>query len=1230
MDRIRNQFRETYNQLCEQTRDRIIKEFATTDMKIKNRNLTDDDMFVGLNVLHPNNAELVGPHLRSMNEFCLRDVKSIISTVFAINRDFENVANPEVVQKINLDIKFDNVELSNPVASISGSSSTDVYPIDAIRSGTTYASNLSITANIKVTVYNHDGTTQVINKTVRRDNICQFPIMVGSCKCNTYNKSPLIKQMKNEDPTDAGGYFVIGGNERSVLMSENITYNVPRCFRNNFQKEKTRLEFISKPGDQHENSNQIIIVQTTSHGIVIEIARNRFKQILIPFFLIFRVMGINSDLEMFNIILYGEPEDMRKIMIDHLTHAMTASYEEFHDAINHIDISSATSYLINTIANKVFPHLKNLADDNEYKQAHETLMFVFDNYMLSHIGLHDKRYEKLKYLGMLINRLIKVHLEKFPETDRDSLVNKRIHPAGISFGKALKTHFNLSIILQILEKYSDEFRQYPIKEIDVAKIFKSVDGSKFANAMIKFITTGNKATITVASRRKVTNRTVTQLMPNKNQLADLSVGRQIKSHDSKESSKSSSRSIVRRQVHSTHPGLICIFHSPEGESVGINKQLCMFTIVSQSTISQPIKDLISKDVINPSFTEAQYMKLYPVFVNGDLLGYTQNNFSFIKNLINIRRTTDLIDKTVSIYTDTLTDEVHVWCDPGRLLGLTFIVYNNIDNPEYFDVEYKGVNTGTFRQGILFNEKHVEAIHAELIDLNYMFQNRIMEYVGAGENINCLYAACYDDIIKHHDDECVIFTHCIIPQSLIGITALTSPMAHMNQTTRLTFQGNQGRSTCGFYRLNWPYRPDNDTYLQFKNEFPIVQTNASKYLFPNGMNVVVGMGMYMGYNMEDSIITNKSAIDRGLFNCCKFTAIEVIYENSQIIGIPNISQTLDTKASSYGHLDSQGIVPVGYVAQRDDIIISMYTAIPEQFNSEFKYKDCSSKWPYDEPGIVRSIFHGINDKNKQFIKIAFEKSRPVQSGDKFSSRAGQKGVCSIQMVQSELPCTADGIFPSIIINPHCMPTRMTIGQLNEVPISEYAANKSTFINGTISYPQDLKKIEDELKDMGLNPYGLKHCYSGLTGEEIEHPMNLGLTYYQRLQKMVKDNIQVSSKTSAESLTRQPPSGKLKFGGLRIGEMEAWVLFMHGGMHLLAEKLFDHSDGFGIYICANCQYHNTTVVNIEEKIYKCINCNNYSDIRRVNSSWTSKLLLYHELNGMGIGIRTKLSPFIKEIE
>jgi DNA-directed RNA polymerase subunit B len=407
-------------------------------------------------------------------------------------------------------------------------------------------------------------------------------------------------------------------------------------------------------------------------------------------------------------------------------------------------------------------------------------------------------------------------------------------------------------------------------QVDLSSSVKSsVYGADFERSIMQTITSGNKAQITVNKKAR-TNRLSSQLLDRKNQIAVYSTLRQVTT-TSTESSKQSERANEMRRVHMSFLGYICIIHSPDGEKVGINKQLTLFASILGATSSEVIKDTLlnDKEVIalsNVSTDMIHQQKLTNIYVNGEWIGCSKNVLQLVKKYRAMRRKFE-INPLTTIYWDNTQNEAYFWVDVGRVVRPLMIVYNNQKNPEKFSSK-----SSKFEQGIAVSQNIIDGLKAKTIGVEYLLKHNIIEYITPEEQENYYLCPFFDQLRDDKHNELHEYTHCDIPQAILGITALTSPYANHNQTPRITFQTSQCKQTCGVFTLNWPYRCDKDTFLQYTCETPLVKTVASKYIFPNGSNAIVAIACYSGFYhlLIESVMTKFMASLRAGGNTFKLT------------------------------------------------------------------------------------------------------------------------------------------------------------------------------------------------------------------------------------------------------------------------------------------------------------------------------------------------------------------------
>lgn len=387
-----------------------------------------------------------------------------------------------------------------------------------------------------------------------------------------------------------------------------------------------------------------------------------------------------------------------------------------------------------------------------------------------------------------------------------------------------------------------------------------------------------------------------------------------------------------------------------------------------------------------------------------------------------------------------------------------------------------------------------------------------------------------------------------------------------------------------------------------------------------MNTIVAIAAYGGLNEEDSLIFNKSASERNLFAGSNYNFIKTVLEKGEKFQTPDEMTTTGIKNyANYEHLDN-GYIRPGTIVKYNDVLVGKVVELPLKKNGK-THKDASVVYPLEEKAIVDKVIRARNQDDVKFCTVKLSSNRQFTMGDKFSSRAGQKGIMGEGKYPADMLFTESGIIPDFILNPHSIPSRMTIGQLIEGLVAKICAIKGISMDASMFTKIDLNTLGDTLEKLGFDRYGNERLYNGMNGEWLDVEIFITPCYYQRLQKFVVDEVYSISTGPTNVLTFQPLEGKARRGGLRIGEMGHDVLAATGCTQFLMEKFREDSDGYEIYVCTNCGKR--PIVNEYIKKVICKNCP-YSDIVKVRSSWTTKLIL-QQLESSNVGVKLGTTPY-----
>ena len=960
---------------------------------------------------------MISATLNSFDNFVHHGINQIATQVFEMSFELDakdTIERDATIQKYSLDVTIDSVNVENPVKYDAATQQTSpMFPNEALLFDLTLASGVYVTATMVAKAYHKNGTVTTQKITIDNSLICKLPTMVKSKLCNTYNRSSEALIQLEEDPSDLGGYFVIKGNQYIIINMESMKYNESREFANEGHKNQLcRADIISKPGDAFENSYNCVLTLLTNFSIAINMSKAGFKEIEIPFFMFFRALGVYTTNEIVSFITYSfdDNDPLTKQMLNILEHAFTNSYAEM-DTLLKTEFSSEkvkTTASVNVIINrddvlhlltrciKEFDSYKaklRIAGEDDTMNIERFLLSRLernlDQKFLPHIGLTPAdRRKKAAYLGHMIHRMLLVHLNVLQSTDRDSYKNKRINDAGMSYSRSFKTQLNFMVVQRLKRQFMKDFKNNSFAEVNLQSLFKSaIRADDFEKALMNAIVSGDK-TLTV-NKMTFKNRLSSQQLHHKNKLNVITTLRSIDTPNKSNSAKSSERAITLRQVHPTGTGYICgITSADTGAKVGMSKQLSVVADITSAGSSEVLKSIVREDdqlipidVIMQDCTVIHKHNLHKVFVNGDWMGCLSEFAPFLAKYRAKRRNGE-VNMYTTVSNNLLSNEIHLWIDSGRLIRPLLVVYNNMGDKDY--------THDKFRQWIKLTDDHIAKLRTKEIDIDDLAREGIIEYISAEEHENCYIAFEFDRFKQHINDPLHRFTHVDIPQGNMGLVALTSVFANHNQAARIVFQTNQVKQTNSWPLKNWPFVAHKELYHQIYNEDPLVSTFAYKHIPPMGTNAIVAITIYGGFNQEDSLIVNKSSVDRGMFDAAHFTYEKAEIEQNEIVCRPDPSITSDIKSYCNYEKLVDGIIQTGTYVQDGDCLVGKVAKLQkaEMKDPNIIYTDRSMVYRKKEPAFVWKVIHGNNYDDRELIKIVFKTFRSTELGNKFSSRAGR--------------------------------------------------------------------------------------------------------------------------------------------------------------------------------------------------------------------------------------------------
>lgn len=1028
----------------------------------------------------------------------------------------------------------------------------------------TYA--LDVRANIEIDyTIGSDIETRKFEKVM----IGKLPLMLKSSLCYLSTMTSDELYDAGECKFELGGYFIISGAEKALLTQErlgdNMFYASKRVQQPSSEEKRTlsekelvmkldeatkdgKFEFIagvksvSEDGTKGPYSHFLVIPPknrksddpkvVASTPDFATFSTKRLALITLPGFTqpvplmsIFYALGLTNDQDIYDTFLAGIPQEERT-QYDETFAELILSHERF-----------VAQEMAKETDQDQDPNMLLLRKQTRTRSTGGIYVNLYDQ-MFPHCEKLEEEsaaafYRRKAYLlGELLHLAMDVAIGIKPKTDRDHFRFKRLIASGnLCFNEFrriykevskrmlteldTRLHFeqNAYVGKKIAELVQDENIEYYWRSFnflnDISKSFKGKWGGKdgVSQELSRLAYLG-----TVAQLRRVN--------------LDMDKGTKV---------------IEPRRIHSSSWGFMCPTDNPDGGNIGMIKSMTLFCSISTASDSRIIGKLIRGfssflqiSDIHPSTWNPSWTK---VFVNSDLVGVlTARAEEFHKLLLSKRRNQE-IDKFVSLCWTRIDNTYIISTDAGRVC-----------RPIYQE--------GTTGQEIMKTTKWDQ------------ISKKHMDYIDSQETESLRISMIpFSPTIPSEIHGSMIFS----------ASASVIPNSDFNQAPRNMFSCQQTKQACSWYNTAFNKRFDTiATWLNYAQR-PLSQTwtvgniLGKSGCLPYGENAIVALAIYSGYNQDDSIIVNDSSLRRGLFNTTYYHSYEkeeemldvATQKHTEFANIavdPKYRETVARKEGyNYDMLDSDGIIKQGSEINDETILVGIVTPVTNAGGQIIGYRDASYTPKRGQTGVIDGIYRYPTRDGLHAVKIRIAERRVPVLGDKYSARHGQKGTVGMRIPEEDMPYTASGLRPDMIVNPHAFPSRMTIGQFIETMSTKVGTHLGTLVDSTpFSTQGRVEEMKDLLLKTGYHPYGHEVIYNGQTGEMMETEIFMGPTYYLRLKHMVEDKINYRATGPKKLLTHQPVEGRSNEGGLRIGEMERDGLISHGLSKFLNESLMERSD------------------------------------------------------------------------
>lgn len=1033
---------------------------------------------------------------------------------------------------------------------------------------------------------------------LRNYPLFKMPIMLHSRYCMLNSKPEAWLKEAGECVYDYGGYFIVEGSEKVLITRQEQAFNT--LYIQNQEREPqiatyATISCLSPRTRQVKRVAFALLRRQRSIQVSIPFVRKP-----VPIFILFRAIGIQSDHDILKLIFPDFESAEAKLLMPMLQ-------ESIQEAFPFLDTYSAIQYI------KVLT--------KGFSEAH--VLDILHNQLFIHV--EDLPQARAFYLAECVRKILRVSAGIDPKTDRDDTRNQRCLSSGFLVRMLFQGVYTnwLKAAARIIDmEFKYNMSTYSGKNFENlfanGILFINTQRPKLSVPPEKFITAGIMRGFKGKWGSSVGEEKAGVLQP----LSRLSY-MDFLSH---------CRRVVLdfdtgmklpgpRRLHTSQFGYFCTHETPGGASIGITKNLSnLATISIAANPTAMIQWLFTRAGVIPceQMTASLAIRAIPLFVNGGIVGYTLRPI-MLRDVLKLFKWTGCMSATASISFSIREKQFFIYVDEGRpvrpLIHLgaqgalpseklaSAETWRNLILGKYPRTETKSLSSTEFFDPLAAKE------NATLED----YRDELTPYTGVIEYVdpyeaNESYVACFPEQIRQETSHLEIH-----PSSIFGLMTSVIPFANHNQAPRNQLSCSQSKQGLSVYTTNYQNRFDNQVHVLSYGEAPIVRTLYYDYVANGqmgyGQNIILAMGCFSGYNQEDGIVMNADSIQRGLFHSTCYRSYETFEEDDKLskttTRIANPATTpfwLNLKPGlDYSKLDERGIIREGSLVDENTVLVGKYMK-----SEGGEVRDASLTPQVWTSGRVEKLSVVMNNNGLTLVKVRIVQYRAPELGDKFSNRHGQKGTISMFIRGHDMPRTADGLIPDMIMNSHAIPSRMTIAQLLETLVGKCAAEAAAIADAT-SFMNDGSPVENIgkvlMNQFGLQPMGEELLYDGTSGAMIPSTIFMGSVYTMRLKHMTEDKWNARGAGRREQRTHQPTGGRGNQGGLRMGEMERDAVIGHGIASFTHERYMKCSDGTEIIYCNGCG--TIPIYNEKQGIYICSLCD--GPLRYIGDNATNLELL-----------------------